>query len=119
MKATKITYWIATTLIALMMLYSASVYLTSDMVKQGFQHLGYPDHFRIELAIAKIVGVVLLLAPAPAKLREWAYAGFTFTFIAAFVAHSSAGDPIANRLMPLIFLGVLAVSYFTRARMAR
>jgi hypothetical protein len=29
----------------------------------------------VELSLAKLPGVVLLLAPVPARLKEWAYAG--------------------------------------------
>ena len=34
--------------------------------------LGFTDYFRAELAWAKLLGVVLLLAPVPARLKEWA-----------------------------------------------
>ncbi len=41
-----------------------------------FTHLGFPAYFRVELSWAKLFGVVLLLAPVPGRLKEWAYAGF-------------------------------------------
>jgi uncharacterized membrane protein YphA (DoxX/SURF4 family) len=113
MKAIKITYWITTAIVALMMTYSTYAYLTQDAVKQAFQHLGFPDYFRVELAIAKLIGAILLLAPVTSRIKEWAYAGFTITFISAFIAHSSSGDPVANRSMPLIFLVLLVISYVT------
>src|ERR1700746_3558629 len=113
MKTIKITYWITTGIVALMMAYSAYAYLTQDAIKQAFHHLGFADSFRIELAIAKLIGVVLLLAPVSARLKEWVYAGFTITFISAFIAHTSSGDPLINRTMPLVFLAILMVSYFT------
>jgi uncharacterized membrane protein YphA (DoxX/SURF4 family) len=113
MKATKITYWITTAIVALMMTYSCYAYLTQDAIKQGFQHLGFPGYFRIELAIAKLIGAVLLIAPIAARFKEWAYAGFVFTFISAFIAHTASGDPVNNRVMPLIFLALLIVSYIT------
>jgi hypothetical protein len=51
--------------------------------------------------------------PGVPKLKEWAYAGFTFAWIAAFVAHYLAGDsPIS--VVPLVLLGVLGISYVTR-----
>jgi uncharacterized membrane protein YphA (DoxX/SURF4 family) len=107
----KITYWITTGIVALMMSYSAYAYLTQPAMVQGFQHLGFPRYFRIELAIAKIIGVVLLLAPVSARLKEWAYAGFAFTFVSAFIAHTASGDPVAARVMPLVLLILLIVSY--------
>lgn len=111
MKATKIIYWVTTVIVAFMMTYSAYAYLAQPALTEGFHHLGYPDHFRVELAIAKFIGVILLLAPVGPRIKEWTYAGFTFTFIAASLAHTAAGDPVTNRIMPLVMLGILAVSY--------
>ncbi len=111
MKTIKITYWLSTTLLALMMAYSAYAYLTQAEIKEGFHHLGFPDYFRLELAIAKLLGAVVLLAPLSARIKEWAYAGFAITFISAFIAHTASSDPIANRLGPIIFSAVLLVSY--------
>lgn len=116
MKATKITYWITTSIITLMMLYSAYAYLTQPMMTQAFHHLGYPDYFRVELALAKIVGAILLIAPAGPRVKEWVYAGFIITFISAFIAHTVSGDPIANRISVLVFVGLLAASYITYHR---
>ncbi|MDT3403387.1 DoxX family protein [Mucilaginibacter terrae] len=109
----KITYWIATGIIALMMIYSAYAYVTQPAMAQAFQHIGFPAYFRIELAVAKLIGAVVLLAPVSARLKEWAYAGFAFTFISAFIAHSASCDQVSIRIMPLVFLIILAVSYFT------
>ena len=47
------------------------------------------------------------------RLEDWAYAGFTFTWIAAFVAHYLANDGLIA-YEPLILLGFLAVSYLSR-----
>jgi len=47
------------------------------------------------------------------KLKEWAYAGFTFAWISAAVAHYLAKDgPTA--FSPLVLLVLLAISYVTR-----
>ena len=35
---------------------------------------------------------MLLLAPVPARLKEWAYAGFAITLASALIAHLSGGD---------------------------
>ena len=111
MKSIKITYWITTALVGIMMTFSAYVYLTQDTAVQGFHHLGYPDYFRIELAFGKLIGVILLLLPLASRIKEWAYAGFTIVFISAFIAHISSGDPASKFSLPVIFLAVLAVSY--------
>jgi hypothetical protein len=40
----------------------------------------------VELAWAKLLGVVLLLAPVGSRLKEWAYAGFAITLVSALIA---------------------------------
>ena len=113
MKTLKIIYWTTTSIVALMMTYSAYAYLTQPAIEQGFQHLGFPGYFRIELAIAKFIGAVLLLVPVSAAIKEWVYAGFAITFISAFIAHTASGDSLSYSIMPLIFLAVLVTSYIT------
>lgn len=113
MKGIKITYWAATGIISLMMAFSAYAYFTDPAVAQGFQHLGFPAYFRIELGIAKLIGAILLVAPVSARIKEWVYAGFAISFVSAFIAHTASGDPVANRMAPVIFMGVLVTSYIT------
>jgi hypothetical protein len=113
MKTTKIFYWVLTSVVALMMYYSTYAYLTSAQVTAGFHHLGFPDYFRVELAAAKFIGATILLVPFYGRIKEWAYSGFTIVFISAFIAHNCSGDPVANRIMPVIFFLVLAGSYYT------
>ncbi|WP_298741313.1 DoxX family protein [uncultured Chitinophaga sp.] len=116
MKAIKITYWTTTAIVALIMAYSAYAYLTQDALRAGFQHLGYPDYFRVELAIFKTIGAILLLAPVGNKVKEWTYAGFTIIFISAFIAHTASGDPLSMRIMPLVIMALLIASYITYQR---
>lgn len=113
MKLVKITYWVTTGIVALMMTFSAFMYVSKPEMKAGFQHLGFPNYFRWELAIAKLLGAVVLLAPVPARLKEWAYAGFGIVFISAFLAHSASGDPAANAISALVFFAIMVVSYIT------
>lgn len=113
MNKLKITYWITTGIFSAMMLFSATMYFISPDMAQTFEHLGFPDYFRIELGIAKIFGVLILLAPFTGRLKEWVYAGFTINMISGSIAHAAVGDPISAVLTPLVFLGVLAVSYRT------
>ena len=112
MKKNKIIFWIATGILAAMMLFSAYGYLTNKEMKGAIVHLGFPNYFRVELAIAKIIGVLVLLIPSiPKEIKDMAYVGFAITFISAFIAHTSSGDPLSVAIMPLIFLGILAVSF--------
>lgn len=113
MNKLKITYWITTGIFSAMMLFSATMYFTSADMAQTFEHLGFPDYFRTELGIAKIIGMLLLLTPFKGRLKEWVYAGFTINMISGSIAHAAAGDPISAILTPIVFLGILAVSYVT------
>lgn len=112
--ARTIIYWITTGLLAAMSLVAGFAYLSGGpQAVQGFAHVGYPQQLRIILGIAKPLGGIALLMPGLPRLKEWAYAGFTFSWIAAFVAHYLAKDGAAA-FMPLVLLVVLAVSYVTR-----
>src|SRR4051812_1975812 len=91
-KADTIGYWILTSLFCLQMAFTAYAQLQLPQVAEMFTHLGFPDYFRVELSWAKLLGVVLLLAPVPARLKEWAYAGFAITLASALVGHFSVGD---------------------------
>jgi DoxX-like family len=85
-------FWIVTALFCLQIGFTAYAQLSLPQVAEAFAHLGFPDYFRVELAWAKLLGVVLLLAPVPARLKEWAYAGFAITLGSALIAHLSVGD---------------------------
>jgi hypothetical protein len=91
-KATAAFYWIATALFCLQMGFTAYAQLQLPQVAAAFTHLGFPNYFRVELSWAKFFGITLLLAPVPARLKEWAYAGFAITLASALIAHLSVGD---------------------------
>jgi hypothetical protein len=82
-----------------------------EMIK-GFQHLGYPSYLLTILGVAKLLGVAALVYPRWRTLTEWAYAGFSFDLLGASASHAFSGDPLANILSPLVFLGLLSASYW-------
>ncbi|HEX3532508.1 MAG TPA: DoxX family protein [Thermoanaerobaculia bacterium] len=91
-KATTVIYWIVTALFCLQMGFTAYAQLRLPQVAAAFTHLGFPAYFRVELSWAKLLGVMVLLAPVPARLKEWAYAGFAITLVSALIAHFAVGD---------------------------
>lgn len=118
MKKNKIIFWTTTVLVAGMMLFSGFLYLSSEELKAAFVHLGFPDYFRIELGLAKIIGALLLLIPiVPSILRLFAYFGFGLTFISAIIAHLASGDPVNVAVGPFVFLALLAVSFAYRGKL--
>lgn len=113
MNIKKIAYWASTVLFVLPLTASAIFELTqSKEMVAGFQHLGYPLYLLTILGIAKALGIAALLFPRFPRLKEWAYAGFTFDLLGASASHAYSGDPVANVITPLVFLGLLAVSYW-------
>ena len=109
----KIGYWVSTGIVVAMTL-PAVTYLTgAPQVVAGFDHLGYPQHLRIILGVLKLAGAIVLIVPGFRLLKEWAYAGFTFAWVIAAVAHYLAGDGLSSA-MPLVLLALLVVSYLTR-----
>jgi DoxX-like family len=89
-------FWISTVLFALQMGFTAYAQLRLPQVAESFMHLGFPAYFRIELSWAKFAGLAALLIPmVPARVKEWAYAGFAITLVSALIAHLAVGDPAA------------------------
>ena len=112
--ARKVAYWVSTGLLAAISAFAAFAYLSgSQQAVQGFAHVGYPQQLRILLGIAKLLGAITLVIPGLPRFKEWAYAGFTFAWISAFIAHYLAHDG-PRAFTPLILLALLAVSYVTR-----
>ena len=112
----KIAYWAATGLVAIAAL-SGGLQLSDDDPRGGRELPARRDirsNCVILLGIGKLAGSIVLLLPRLPTLKEWAYAGFTFMWIAATVAHYLAGDG-ALSLLPVALLGSLAVLYVTRS----
>ena len=91
-KGMVIGFWIVTGLFCLQIAFTAYAQLSLPQVAEAFTHLGFPGYFRVELSWAKFLGVVLLLARVPVRLKEWAYAGFAITLVSALIAHFAVGD---------------------------
>ncbi len=109
-----VIYWVSTGTLAALSGFAAVTYLSgSPQAIQGFAHVGYPQQLRIILGIAKFLGAIALVVPGFPKLKEWAYAGFTFAWVSAHVAHHLAKDG-PEQFLPLILLVILFVSYVTR-----
>jgi hypothetical protein len=112
MKSTKITYWITTSLIFLMEGVMPALFFHSEASKQGIGHLQYPMYFGDALAVFKVLGALALILPmVPARIKEWAYAGFAFNFLFASISHFAIDGMDFQSFFPLIFLVILIISY--------
>ena len=113
MKTTIILYWVFNGLLAALMLMSG---IQGIMHAQGavdliVTKLHYPDYFILFSAIAKILGVIALLIPGFPRIKEWAYAGFTFDLVAATYSSIAVGEPVNHWIFMFIFIALVAAAY--------
>ena len=119
-KALLAGFWITTALFALQISFTAYAQLRLPQVAGEFARLGFPSYFRTELAWAKLAGVVALIIPmVPARLKEWAYAGFAITLISALIAHFATGEGPAAWGWAAGTLVLWALSYFFWRRLEK
>jgi hypothetical protein len=112
MKKYKIMFWISTGIIFLMEGVIVLFTSQSEMSIQGITSLGYPLYFVTLLAAFKVLGSFALIIPqVPARIKEWAYAGFGIDFICAFVSIVAVFGFGIMLLMPVGFMILLVMSY--------
>jgi hypothetical protein len=112
MKKYKIMFWISTGIIFLMEGVLVLFTSQSEMSIQGITSLGYPLYFVTLLAVFKVLGSFALIIPqVPARIKEWAYAGFGIDFICAFVSIIAVFGFGIMVLMPVLFMILLVMSY--------
>ena len=112
MKKEKIIFWTATIIIALFEGLMPALTSQTELAKEGIRHLGYPQYFGNALVVFKVLGVLTLIIPKiPKRLKELAYAGFTFDFIFATISHGVVDGINGETFFPLFVFGILSVSY--------
>lgn len=113
-KRNKIIYWIATLWLSLGMVSTGIVQLMKVKGEADFTaHLGYPDYLLPLLGTWKMLGVVAILIPKFALLKEWAYAGFFFAMTGAAFSHIAAGT--TKEIGPcLLLLALTVISWYFR-----
>ena len=110
-----IGYWIVTALFCLAMTGSGTMNLIrAEPMRESLSALGYPEYLMTILGVAKLLGVIALLMPGTALLKEWAYAGFTFDLLGASASHGLNGDPVGEAIVPLVVLIIAITSYWLR-----
>lgn len=98
-------YWSLTCAISFFMLFSA--YYSGTHATE-FARMGFPNYFRMELTIAKVIGAVILLFPqVPVRIKEWIYVAFSINLFSAFLAKLNTGYPVIGVIEPLIVLSLL------------
>ncbi len=115
MKKDKIIYWAATIFILLFegLMPLGTLLFAPQYATAGTEPLGYPNYFAYALIVCKVLGVIAITLPQVSpKLKEWAYAGFTFNLLFAALSHAVVDGNIGFVIMPIVILGILAVSYY-------
>ncbi|WP_158820614.1 DoxX family protein [Granulicella sp. S156] len=107
------SFWIFTALFCLEMSFTA-YYELLPQGAEAFTRLGFPaSYFRMELSLAKVAGVAALLVPmVPARLKEWAYAGFAINLVSALITHLSLGQGPRSWSPSAITSVLWGLSYF-------
>lgn len=113
MKKTKILYWVFTGLFSFMMLGSAipDVLVSPIAIKGMHEDLGYPIYLIPFVGVAKILGVLAILLPINARIKEWAYAGLFIDLIGATYSIIAIGAAPANWAFMILPLGLGVLSY--------
>ena len=113
MKTTRILYWIFTGLIVAFDGVMPALTFNTNVAKEGISHLGYPDYFRVVLTVFKVAGAIILILPLfKGRIKEWAYAGFSFNFIFATISLLIVNGVKGQSFFPLIAFAILMVSYY-------
>ena len=114
MKKINILFWVFNGLLCLLMLFSAisSMMNPASVSEIVVKHLGYPTYFIGLLNILKILGVLIILIPSLQRLKEWAYAGFTFDLIYATYSFIKVGDPLSGWAPMFGFIIILGLAYY-------
>ncbi len=107
-------YWVLTGAMAVFMLAgSVADVLAVPEAAAFMRHLGYPPYLLRFLGVAKILGLIVVCAPTPRTLKEWAYAGLTIDLTGALYSHLSVGDPVSAWAFPVVGLLLVGGSYLT------
>ncbi len=108
-------YWISTTLLSLLYLSSAFLYLTKkDVVLQSLGQLGYHAENLVPFMIVmKILGPVAMLTRMSVPLSDLAYAGMFFHLVLSGWAYLGVRKP-RGALPAAIAVALLAMSFVTQ-----
>jgi hypothetical protein len=112
MKKYTIIFWITTGFIFLFEGVMPALTSQTELAREGIRHLGYPEYFGVMFMFFKVAGALALIIPQiPARVKEWAYAGFAIDFISAFISLWVVDGLTPMTFFPLVVLGILVVSY--------
>ena len=112
-KTIKVTYWVLNIVFCLFHVMDAGGGLAKAKAGvDAMNAMGYPIYLMGFLAVLKLLGVIALLQNKYKTVKEWAFAGFSFTLIGATVSHACVNDPAMFIILPIVFLAILFALYY-------
>jgi hypothetical protein len=116
-KSKLIIYWIATALLAFVLISGGIVELTNSKTAiDGMLSLGYPVYFTHLLGYWKIAGGIVLLAPRLSLVKEWAYIGIFLDMSGAFMTHVVCHSVAYHLVVTGLFSLLTVLSWALRPR---
>lgn len=107
-------YWLSTVPLVLWMYTGAFGALTkNEMMMITLKALEYPNYFHFPLGLAKLIGATLILLPINRYLRFISYIGVFYELTFASFSYAITGHDFPEPLLPLIFLVITGISYYT------
>lgn len=112
-KTIKVTYWVLNIVFCLFHVMDAGGGLAKAKAGvDAMNAMGYPIYLMGFLAVLKLLGVIALLQNKYKTIKEWAFAGFSFTLIGATVSHACVNDTAMFIILPIVFLAILFALYY-------
>lgn len=113
MNITKIIYWGATALVALIYFGGGAFYVMQpDMAAAAYADLGYPTYIMSVMMVVKPLAALAILLRRPIWLSDLAYAGMFYHLILAVSAHVNVAD--GGYIPAVVGIVLLLVSFFTQ-----
>lgn len=110
-KGLKITYWIFTSLLGLIIL-PGIFFMNKPFALAGPKHLLIPEWLRLEVGIGQFIGGLLIVLPfIGPRLKEWGYVGLGVVYISAFIGHFAIDGFGMPCVQAIIFFALLLGSY--------
>ena len=113
-KSLRIAYWTAAIVFALLLVMDGVAGIVRAQAGvDALQHLGYPLYLLPTFGVAKVLAAIAILQTKFRTVKEWAFAGWAFICVGAFVSRVAVGDTV-ELIYPVVFLAIMAVPYFWR-----
>ncbi len=114
-KSSSVAVWATTFILAAIFVLSGTTIFINPEARKAFYNWGYPDWFRILIAVLEIVGGVLLLFPKTASIGAFTLACIMLGAVATHLRN----DPLMMAVFPaLFFVSLSSLAYYRFPRKA-